>query len=266
MDYSLRMNYSGEIDRIIQDVDRVEQQSYTCYCGTYVKTRTTHCRLLCLTVESERRISMAYMQACNTYGGCGHDWATRERGIALFKADAQAIHMPEIQCECFKELKYFKKILVDNDVFTEFIEKYPKYTKLFDMKTKEELSFEDAIGIRGGTIRSDICTFFNFDFIQEILRKRYKEYQEQQLIFKKAQEKENEKCNEEFLKKEYECMKLFNRIEASKMNSYELYQEYTKIKTLRDKYSEYETIKFHNYFTEPKIAEIQKELNKNGIK
>ena len=130
------------------------------------------------------------------------------------------------------------------------------------MKTKEDFSFEDAIGIRGGTMRSDIYTFCISDFIQEILQKRTKEKEEQRLILKK----EEEKRNEEFLKKEYECMKLFNRIEASKMNSYELYQEYTKIKTLRDKYSEYNTNMFINYFTEPKIAEIQKELNKNGIK
>lgn len=94
MDYSLRINYyCDEIDYIIQRID-VAEQSYRCDCGTHVDTGKTHCQLHCLTVESERRISMAYTDACNVYG-CGHDWANRERGIALFKVAPKQFICPK---------------------------------------------------------------------------------------------------------------------------------------------------------------------------
>ena len=220
-----------------------------------------HNHLLCLILESDRKVNMMISQGIMTTSG--QDMSYYHNELKRAKLEQRSIDMPNIQRYCFQELDKAKKILIRENLFTDFIKKYPKYTNLFD--NKEEITYEIASDISRS---SDILAFLNSDFVRELLTKRQLEYlKEKEDNIKKRQleylkEKEyNIKKKEENLKKEYEYMKLYNQIESSKMNSYILYKEYSTIKLLLEQYPK--NTEFLNYFTNIKIAEIRKELNKN---
>ena len=253
------MNYIQESINEISAAD----QDYRCVCGTYVDKGKNHNKINCLYLEGQRIASNMYCSAVMT--SSGQDMSYHHNELERNKEAARKSHLPEMQRECFKRLEKSKQILLRDDLFTDFIEKYPNYAKLFDMKTKEEIPFMDAVDMGQGTFMSNMTKFLKSDLVQEKKRKRAKE---QQILFQKAQKQKQElmeKRNAENLKKEYECMKLYNHIESSNMNSYELYQEYTKIKSIRDRFPSTQSM-FLDYFTASKIAEIKKELNKNGVK
>jgi len=78
------------------------------------------------------------------------------------------------------------------------------------------------------------------------------------------------------LEKEYECMKLYLKVESNKMKSFQLYKEYSKLNGLyklykpfkiesfydydRREYDLFEDIRFVFYFTKSKIIQLQNEL------
>jgi hypothetical protein len=136
----------------------------------------------------------------------------------------------------------------------------------FDIK-KENILFEDANFI-ALNLWSDISKFLMSDFVKDKKQKldNERKIKEREEFIQKQKRKEEEnkllkEKEEENLRKEYECIKLYNLIELKQMESYELYKEYTIIKLLREQHRN----KFIEYFTTIKIDELQKELNKYDI-
>ena len=194
----------------------------------------------------------------------GHDMSYYHNEEKAWKKIYEDQSFDIIQPECFQQLKYIKLWLDRIVSFDTFITKMPKLDKpchyYFCIKTKDEITIEDANSIE--EIINFAAEFIkSYNQNERLKRRRIKEKEERE---------KKEKEDAENLKKEYECMKLYNQVESSKMNSYELYQEYTKIKLLRDKFPSTQSgfIKnmFLDYFTDSKVVEIQKELDKYVVK
>ena len=127
---------------------------------------------------------------------------------------------------------------------------------MFDIKTKEEITISDADIVARTGFYQDFFIFLNGDYAQKILRERTELKAKIWNQAKEAREKER-------IKREYTCMKLFIQIEKNKMNSGELYEEYTRINALKN--NKYSQSSFLNYFTDIKIEELHAELKKNGM-
>lgn len=176
----------------------------------------------------------------------------RKQNIASAKAKA----LPYIQTECFQLLFEYKNIMVTRGIYAEFYKKYPQYSKLFDIKTKEEITISDADIVARTGFYQEFLFFLKGDYAQKILRERTE-------LNAKLWNKAKEAREKERIKREYTCMKLFIQIEKNKMNSSELYEEYTRINALKN--NKYSQSSFLNYFTDTKIEELHAELKKNGM-
>jgi len=226
-------------------------------CSYKYYSTDQHNHLMCLILECDRLVDSIRCTAEMTTSR--QDMSYFINQVARDKNETRLRHMPRIQYHCSQQLDKAKKILIRENLFTDFIKKYPKYTNLFDIKEKE-ITYESASDIcRSGM--GELFAFLNSDFVKELFNKRQLEYLKEIQLEKLKEKEYNIKKKEENLKKEYEYMKLYNQIESSKMNSYILYKEYSTIKLLLEQYPK--NTEFLNYFTNTKIAEIQKELNKN---
>lgn len=176
----------------------------------------------------------------------------RKQDIALAKANA----LPYIQTECFRQLVEAKTMMISRGIYAEFCKKYPNYSKQFDIKTKEEITISDADIVARTGFYQDYFIFLDGDYAQEIYRERNERAS-------KIWNQEKEVLEKERIKREYTCMKLFIQIEKNKMNSGELYEEYSRINALKN--NKYSQSSFLNYFTDTKIEELHAELKKNGM-
>lgn len=263
-----------------------ENKHYHCNCG-FVDSYQSHNRLMCLIIESDRIINS--MRSAAEMSWSGQDMSYYINQLIKRKNEAREnhmtgkSHMTGIREECSKQLEKIKEILYQKksksssnyyNLFPDFIKQNPKYDNIFNMNNTE-ITFEEAKHIGQGTMFGEIIKFLRSDFVKEKIKKIDSEQNEKRrkeaIKNKEIQQKEEIKKkelqllqDEEDLKKEYECMKLYNQVNIRKLNSYELYKEYSIIKLLHEQSSNIKS-KFIDYFTDIKIKEIHEMLYNDGV-